>query len=45
MNDPSFIIFKLHLPKGEWTMLYDAGKKPHVTRYGGESYLHMKSGK
>ena len=44
-NEP-FIIFKLHLlPREEWTTLYDAGKKPHVTRYGGESYLRMKSGK
>jgi len=44
-NDP-FIIFKLQLlPKQDWTTLYDAGKKPHVSRYGGESYLRMKSGK
>jgi len=44
-NDP-FIIFKLWLlPKQDWTTLYNVGKKPHVSRYGGELYLRMKSGK
>ena len=44
-NDP-FIIHGLRLlPKDEWTTLYDAGKRPHFSQYGGESMLRMNSGK
>ena len=43
-NDP-FIIFNLRLlSKDKWTTLYDAGKTPHFSKYGGESYLRLKNG-